>query len=127
MHRLSAFRHSKRSIPEFFHAVWVWLVCRRCIGYLMVTLNIIPAWHFAQVSLCLHPDPLYYKRCIGPTARSQCKEIYFTLFKVCLYFPDLFHIHACEMPCTTGVGFISTGITWLKAIATIAFVFIWLP
>ena len=52
-----------RSIISSFHAVWSMAgFAGAAFGYLMVTLNIIPAWHLLGVSLLLSALTLYYYR-----------------------------------------------------------------
>ena len=52
-----------RSIMSSFHAVWSMAgFAGAAIGYLMVTLNILPAWHLLGVSLVLSTLTLYYYR-----------------------------------------------------------------
>ena len=50
-----------RSIMSSFHAVWSMAgFAGAAFGYLMVTLNILPAWHLLGVSLLLSAITLYY-------------------------------------------------------------------
>lgn len=50
-----------RSIMSSFHAVWSMAgFAGAAVGYLMVTLNIIPAWHLLGVSLILSALTLYF-------------------------------------------------------------------
>ena len=50
-----------RSIMSSFHAVWSMAgFAGAAFGYLMVTLNVIPAWHLLGVSLILSTMTLYY-------------------------------------------------------------------
>ena len=50
-----------RSIMSSFHAVWSMAgFAGAAFGYLMVTLNILPAWHLLGVSLVLSALTLYY-------------------------------------------------------------------
>jgi len=50
-----------RSIMSSFHAVWSMAgFAGAAFGYLMVTLNVIPAWHLLGVSLILSTLTLYY-------------------------------------------------------------------
>lgn len=50
-----------RSIMSSFHAVWSMAgFAGAAFGYLMVTLNVLPAWHLLGVSLVLSALTLYY-------------------------------------------------------------------
>jgi MFS family permease len=50
-----------RSIMSSFHAVWSMAgFAGAALGYLMVTLNILPAWHLLGVSLLLSAITLFY-------------------------------------------------------------------
>ncbi len=52
-----------RSIISSFHAVWSMAgFAGAAFGYMMVTLNIIPAWHLLGVSLFLSTLTLYLFR-----------------------------------------------------------------
>ncbi|HTB24520.1 MAG TPA: MFS transporter [Puia sp.] len=116
-----------RSIMSSFHAVWSMAgFAGAAIGYLMVTLNIIPAWHLLGVSLLLTALTLYYyKDALDQRPDHSVKRSIFTLPpKSMLVFSLIcFTSMACENTMYDWSGiYIRQVLHGSKAIATIAFV-----
>jgi MFS family permease len=117
----------KRSIMSSFHAVWSMAgFAGAAFGYLMVTLNIIPAWHLLGVSLLLTAlTLLYYKDALDQQPDHSVKRSIFTLPpKSMLIFSLIcFTSMACENTMYDWSGiYIRQVLHGSKAIATIAFV-----
>jgi len=117
----------KRSIMSSFHAVWSMAgFAGAAFGYLMVTLNIIPAWHLLGVSLLLTAlTLLYYKDALDQRPDHSVKRSIFTLPpKSMLVFSLIcFTSMACENTMYDWSGiYIRQVLHGSKAIATIAFV-----
>jgi MFS family permease len=117
----------KRSIMSSFHAVWSMAgFAGAAFGYLMVTLNIIPAWHLLGVSLLLTALALlYYKDALDQRPDHSVKRSIFTLPpKSMLVFSLIcFTSMACENTMYDWSGiYIRQVLHGSKAIATIAFV-----
>jgi MFS family permease len=117
----------KRSIMSSFHAVWSMAgFASAAFGYLMVTLNIIPAWHLLGVSLLLTAlTLLYYKDALDQRPDHSVKRSIFTLPpKSMLVFSLIcFSSMACENTMYDWSGiYIRQVLHGSKAIATIAFV-----
>jgi len=116
-----------RSIMSSFHAVWSMAgFAGAALGYLMVTLNIIPAWHLLGVSLILSALTLYY---YGDTLDQQpdhkMKRPVFSLPpKGMLVFSLIcFTSMACENTMYDWSGvYIRQVLHGSKAVATVAFV-----
>jgi MFS family permease len=116
-----------RSIMSSFHAVWSMAgFAGAAFGYLMVTLNIIPAWHLLGVSLLLTALTLYYyKDALDQRPDHSVKRSIFTLPpKSMLIFSLIcFTSMACENTMYDWSGiYIRQVLHGSKAIATIAFV-----
>ncbi|HXB29094.1 MAG TPA: MFS transporter [Puia sp.] len=116
-----------RSIMSSFHAVWSMAgFAGAAFGYLMVTLNIIPAWHLLGVSLLLTALTLYYyKDALDQRPDHSVKRSIFTLPpKNMLVFSFIcFTSMACENTMYDWSGiYIRQVLHGSKAIATIAFV-----
>jgi MFS family permease len=117
----------KRSIMSSFHAVWSMAgFAGAAFGYLMVTLNIIPAWHLLGASLLLTAlTLLYYKDALDQRPDHSVKRSIFTLPpKSMLVFSLIcFTSMACENTMYDWSGiYIRQVLHGSKAIATIAFV-----
>jgi MFS family permease len=116
-----------RSIMSSFHAVWSMAgFAGAALGYLMVTLNIIPAWHLLGVSLILSALTLYF---YGDTLDQQpdhkMKRPVFSLPpKGMLVFSLIcFTSMACENTMYDWSGvYIRQVLHGSKAVATVAFV-----
>ncbi len=116
-----------RSIMSSFHAVWSMAgFAGAAVGYLMVTLNIIPAWHLLGVSLILSALTLYF---YGDTLDQQpdhkMKRPVFSLPpKGMLVFSLIcFTSMACENTMYDWSGvYIRQVLHGSKAVATVAFV-----
>ena len=116
-----------RSIMSSFHAIWSMAgFAGAALGYLMVTLNIIPAWHLLGVSLILSALTLYY---YGDTLDQQpdhkMKRPVFSLPpKGMLVFSLIcFTSMACENTMYDWSGvYIRQVLHGSKAVATVAFV-----
>jgi MFS family permease len=116
-----------RSIMSSFHAVWSMAgFAGAAFGYLMVTLNIVPAWHLLGVSLLLTALTLYYyKDALDQRPDHSVKRSIFTLPpKSMLVFSLIcFTSMACENTMYDWSGiYIRQVLHGSKAIATIAFV-----
>jgi MFS family permease len=116
-----------RSIMSSFHAVWSMAgFAGAAFGYLMVTLNILPAWHLLGVSLLLTALTLYYYRdALDQQPDHKIKRSIFTLPpKGMLIFSLIcFASMACENTMYDWSGiYIRQVLHGTKAIATIAFV-----
>ena len=116
-----------RSIMSSFHAVWSMAgFAGAAFGYLMVTLNIMPAWHLLGVSLLLTALTLYYyKDALDQRPDHSVKRSIFTLPpKSMLVFSLIcFTSMACENTMYDWSGiYIRQVLHGSKAIATIAFV-----
>jgi MFS family permease len=116
-----------RSIMSSFHAVWSMAgFAGAAFGYLMVTLNIMPAWHLLGVSLLLTALTLYYyKDALDQRPDHRVKRSIFTLPpKSMLVFSLIcFTSMACENTMYDWSGiYIRQVLHGSKAIATIAFV-----
>ncbi|HEV3224182.1 MAG TPA: MFS transporter [Puia sp.] len=116
-----------RSIMSSFHAVWSMAgFAGAAFGYLMVTLNIMPAWHLLGVSLLLTALTLYYyKDALDQRPDHRAKRSIFTLPpKSMLVFSLIcFTSMACENTMYDWSGiYIRQVLHGSKAIATIAFV-----
>src|SRR5450432_109878 len=116
-----------RSIMSSFHAVWSMAgFAGAAFGYLMVTLNVIPAWHLLGVSLILSTLTLYY---YGDTLdqkpdHSIKRSIFSLPPKGMLVFSLIcFASMACENTMYDWSGiYIRQVLNGSKGIATIAFV-----
>jgi MFS family permease len=116
-----------RSIISSFHAVWSMAgFAGAAFGYLMVTLNIVPAWHLLGVSLILSALTLYYYRdALDQQPDHKHKRSIFRLPpKGMLIFSLIcFTTMACENTMYDWSGiYIRQVLHGTKAIATIAFV-----
>src|SRR5664279_5267755 len=117
----------KRSIMSSFHAVWSMAgFAGAAIGYLMVTLNVIPAWHLLGVSLMLSAFTLYfYKDALDQQPDHKHKRSIFRLPpKGMLVFSMIcFTSMACENTMYDWSGvYVRQVLHGTKAVATIAFV-----
>jgi MFS family permease len=116
-----------RSIMSSFHAVWSMAgFAGAAFGYLMVTLNILPAWHLLGVSLVLSALTLYYyKDALDQQPDHKIKRSIFSLPpKGMLVFSLIcFTSMACENTMYDWSGiYIRQVLHGSKAVATIAFV-----
>jgi len=116
----------KRSIMSSFHAIWSLAgFGGAAIGYFMVTLNIIPAWHLLGVSLILSTLSFYYYGdCLDQQPDHNHKRSIFSLpSKGMLVFSLIcFTSMACENTMYDWSGiFIRQVLHGSKAIATVAF------
>jgi MFS family permease len=116
-----------RSIMSSFHAVWSMAgFAGAAFGYLMVTLNVIPAWHLLGVSLVLSVFTLYYyKDALDQKPDHKNKRSIFSLPpKGMLVFSLIcFSSMACENTMYDWSGiYIRQVLHGSKAIATVAFV-----
>jgi MFS family permease len=116
-----------RSIMSSFHAVWSMAgFAGAAFGYLMVTFNIIPAWHLLGVSFILSALTLYYyKDALDQQPDHKHKRSIFRLPpKGMLIFSLIcFTSMACENTMYDWSGiYIRQVLHGTKAIATIAFV-----
>jgi MFS family permease len=116
-----------RSIMSSFHAVWSMAgFAGAAFGYLMVTFNIIPAWHLLGVSFLLSALTLYYyKDALDQQPDHKHKRSIFRLPpKGMLIFSLIcFTSMACENTMYDWSGiYIRQVLHGTKAIATIAFV-----
>ena len=116
-----------RSIISSFHAVWSMAgFAGAAFGYLMVTLNVIPAWHLLGVSLFLSTLTLfYYKDCLDQQPDHKHKRSIFRLPpKGMLVFSMIcFTSMACENTMYDWSGvYVRQVLHGTKAVATIAFV-----
>ncbi len=115
-----------RSIMSSFHAVWSMAgFAGAAFGYLMVTLNIMPAWHLLGVSLILSALTLYYyKDALDQRPDHKVKRSIFSLpSKSMLVFSLIcFTSMACENTMYDWSGiYIRQVLHGSKGIATIAF------
>jgi MFS family permease len=116
-----------RSIMSSFHAVWSMAgFAGAAFGYLMVTLNILPAWHLLGVSLLLSALTLfYYEDTLNQKPDHNHKKSLFSLPpKGMLVFSLIcFTSMACENTMYDWSGiYIRQVLHGSKATATIAFV-----
>ena len=116
-----------RSIMSSFHAIWSMAgFAGAAVGYLMVTLNIIPAWHLLGVSLLLSTFTLYfYKDILDQQPDHKHKRSIFRLPpKGMLVFSLIcFTSMACENTMYDWSGvYIRQVLHGSKAVATIGFV-----
>jgi len=116
-----------RSIMSSFHAIWSMAgFAGAAVGYLMVTLNIIPAWHLLGVSLLLSTLTLYfYKDILDQQPDHKHKRSMFRLPpKGMLVFSLIcFTSMACENTMYDWSGiYIRQVLHGSEAVATIAFV-----
>jgi MFS family permease len=116
-----------RSIMSSFHAVWSMAgFAGAAVGYLMVTMNIMPAWHLLGVSLVLSALTLYYYGdCLDQQPDHKHKRSIFSLPpKGMLVFSLIcFTSMACENTMYDWSGvYIRQVLHGSKAVATIAFV-----
>jgi MFS family permease len=116
----------KRSIMSSFHAVWSLAgFAGAAIGYFMITLNILPAWHLLGVGLILSTLSLFfYKDCLVQQPDHKHKRSIFTLpSKSMLVFSLIcFTSMACENTMYDWSGiYIRQVLHGSKAVATIAF------
>jgi MFS family permease len=116
-----------RSIMSSFHAVWSMAgFAGAAFGYLMVTLNVLPAWHLLGVSLVLSALTLYYyKDALDQQPDHKIKRSIFSLPpKGMLIFSLIcFTSMACENTMYDWSGiYIRQVLHGTKAVATIAFV-----
>jgi MFS family permease len=116
-----------RSIMSSFHAVWSMAgFAGAAFGYLMVTLNVIPAWHLLGVSLVLSALTLYYYQdALDQKPDHKHKRSIFTLPpKGMLVFSLIcFAAMACENTMYDWSGiYIRQVLHGSKGVATIAFV-----
>ena len=117
----------KRSIMSSFHAVWSMAgFAGAAIGYLMVTQNIIPAWHLLGVCLVLSTLTIYYyKDTLDQIPDHKNKKSIFSLpSKSMLVFSLIcFASMACENTMYDWSGiYIRQVMHGSKAVSTIAFV-----
>jgi MFS family permease len=117
----------KRSIMSSFHAVWSMAgFAGAALGYLMVTLNILPAWHLMGVSLILSALTLYYyKDTLDQQPDHKIKRSIFSLPpKGMLVFSLIcFASMACENTMYDWSGiYIRQVLHGSKGLATISFV-----
>ncbi len=115
-----------RSIMSSFHAVWSMAgFAGAAFGYLMVTLNIMPAWHLLGVSLILSALTLYYyKDALDQRPDHKVKRSIFSLPpKSMLVFSLIcFTSMACENTMYDWSGiYVRQVLHGSKGIATIAF------
>ncbi len=115
-----------KSIMSSFHAVWSMAgFAGAAFGYLMVTLNIMPAWHLLGVSLILSALTLYYyKDALDQRPDLKIKRSIFSLPpKSMLVFSLIcFTSMACENTMYDWSGiYIRQVLHGSKGIATIAF------
>ncbi len=115
-----------RSIMSSFHAVWSMAgFAGAAFGYLMVTLNIMPAWHLLGVSLILSALTLYYyEDALDQRPDHRVKRSIFSLPpKSMLVFSLIcFTSMACENTMYDWSGiYIRQVLHGSKGIATIAF------
>jgi MFS family permease len=116
-----------RSIMSSFHAVWSMAgFAGAAFGYLMVTLNVIPAWHLLGVSLALSVVTLYYyKDTLDQKPDHKNKRSIFSLPpKGMLVFSFIcFCSMACENTMYDWSGiYVRQVLHGSKATATVAFV-----
>jgi MFS family permease len=116
-----------RSIMSSFHAVWSMAgFAGAAFGYLMVTLNVLPAWHLLGVSLVLSALTLYYyKDALDQQPDHKYKRPIFSLPPKGMMIFSLicFTSMACENTMYDWSGiYIRQVLHGSKAIATIAFV-----
>lgn len=116
----------KRSIMSSFHAVWSLAgFAGAAIGYFMVTLNILPAWHLLGVSLILTTlSFFYYGDSLDQQPDHNHKRSIFSLpSKGMLIFSLIcFTSMACENTMYDWSGiFVRQVLHGSKAVATIAF------
>src|SRR5450631_1980516 len=116
-----------RSIMSSFHAVWSMAgFAGAAFGYLMVTMNIMPAWHLLGVSLLLSALTLfYYGDTLNQAPDHNHKKSLFSLPpKGMLVFSLIcFTSMACENTMYDWSGiYIRQVLHGSKAVATIAFV-----
>lgn len=116
-----------RSIMSSFHAIWSMAgFAGAAVGYLMVTLNVIPAWHLLGVSLLLSTLTLYfYKDILDQQPDHKHKRSIFRLPpKGMLVFSLIcFTSMACENTMYDWSGiYIRQVLHGSEAVATIAFV-----
>src|SRR5664279_3626598 len=116
-----------KSIMSSFHAVWSMAgFAGAAIGYLMVTLNVLPAWHLLGVSLILTTITLYfYQDALDQQPDHKHKRSLFSLPpKGMLIFSLIcFASMACENTMYDWSGiYIRQVLHGSKGIATIAFV-----
>jgi len=116
-----------KSIMSSFHAVWSMAgFAGAAIGYLMVTLNVLPAWHLLGVSLILTTITLYYYQdALDQQPDHKHKRSIFSLPpKGMLIFSLIcFASMACENTMYDWSGiYIRQVLHGSKGIATIAFV-----
>jgi MFS family permease len=116
-----------RSIMSSFHAVWSMAgFAGAALGYLMVTLNVIPAWHLLGVSLVLSAFTLYfYKDALDQQPDHNHKRSIFSLPpKGMIVFSLIcFTSMACENTMYDWSGvYIRQVLHGSKAVATVAFV-----
>jgi MFS family permease len=116
-----------RSIMSSFHAVWSMAgFAGAAFGYLMVTLNVLPAWHLLGVSLVLSALTLYYyKDALDQQPDHKIKRSIFSLPpKGMLVFSLIcFTSMACENTMYDWSGiYIRQVLHGTKAVATVAFV-----
>jgi MFS family permease len=116
-----------RSIMSSFHAVWSMAgFAGAAFGYLMVTLNIMPAWHLLGVSLLLSALTLYYyKDALDQRPDHSVKRSIFTLppRSMLIFSLICFTSMACENTMYDWSGiYIRQVLHGSKAVATIAFV-----
>jgi MFS family permease len=117
----------KRSIMSSFHAVWSMAgFAGAALGYLMVTMNILPAWHLLGVSLVLTTLSLFfYKYTLDQKPDHTVKRSIFKMpEKGMLIFSMICFISmACENTMYDWSGiYIRQVLHGSKAVATIAFV-----
>jgi MFS family permease len=116
-----------RSIMSSFHAVWSMAgFAGAAFGYLMVSFNVIPAWHLLGVSLVLSVLSLYYyKDALDQKPDHKHKRSIFTLPPkgMLLFSLICFSSMACENTMYDWSGiYIRQVLHGSKATATIAFV-----
>jgi MFS family permease len=117
----------KRSIMSSFHAVWSMAgFAGAALGYLMVTMNVLPAWHLLGVSLVLTTISLFFYR--DTLDQKPDHSIKRSIFKMppkgMLIFSMICFISmACENTMYDWSGiYIRQVLHGSKAVATIAFV-----
>jgi MFS family permease len=116
-----------RSIMSSFHAVWSMAgFTGAAVGYMMVTLNVIPAWHLLGVSLFLSVLTLYYyKDCLDQQPDHKHKRSILRLppKSMIVFSMICFTSMACENTMYDWSGvYVRQVLHGTKAVATIAFV-----
>jgi len=116
-----------RSIMSNFHAIWSLAgFAGAAVGYAMVTMNVIPAWHLMGVSLALSTAALFfYKNTFDQKPDHRHKRSIFTLppKNMMIFSFICFTSMACENTMYDWSGiYIRQVLQGSKGVATIAFV-----